>query len=135
MPSVSRFEEVVPISVVLIGFCSCRCSQRRLCWCWQPLLSLLAALAAVVVLLVGSGSSFMDAELYISILEDKLQELIKYYKKKTGVGIVMGNPWVSQANPYPYPQKPIPMVMGMGFHGYGYGFLWVSWVQKPMCYS
>jgi hypothetical protein len=51
------------------------------------------------------------------------------------VGIVMGNPWVSQANPYPYPQKPIPMVMGMGFHGYGYGFLWVLWVQKPMCYN
>ena len=79
-PSVSRFEVVVPISVVLIGVCSCRCSQRRLRWCWQlwlllssslarwqlqqqllsylsSLLAALAAATAVVVLLVGSGSS------------------------------------------------------------------------------
>ena len=48
------------------------------------------------------------------------------------LGIVVGNPWVSQTNPYPYPQKPIPMTMGVGFHGYGYGFLWVLWVQKPI---
>jgi hypothetical protein len=48
------------------------------------------------------------------------------------VGIVMGNPWVSQTNPYPYPWKPIPMTMGMGFHGYGYGFLRVTWVRKPV---
>ena len=34
-------------------------------------------------------------------------------KEDIYIGIVMGNPWVSQANPYPYPQKPIPMVMGV----------------------
>ncbi len=32
----------------------------------------------------------------------------------TRLGNVMGNPWVSQTNPYPHPQKPIPVTTGTG---------------------
>ena len=31
-----------------------------------------------------------------------------------GVGIVTGNPQISQRNPYPYPWKPVPVDTGMG---------------------
>ena len=62
MPSVSCFEVVVPISVVLVGVCSCRCSQRSsslMLTAVFVVVILVGTLAAVVVLLVGGGSSFV----------------------------------------------------------------------------
>ena len=44
---------------------------------------------------------------------------------RSAVVLVMGNPWVTQAQPVPHTAKPIPTDVGCGIFWVWVGFLWV----------
>jgi hypothetical protein len=65
----------------------------------------------------------MSLKHYEFTWRSKAVDPYKFVYDGLDLGIITGNPGVSQGNPYPYPQKPVPICRVRVTHAYGYGFL------------
>jgi hypothetical protein len=76
-----------------------------------------------------------DSRRYNLPAADEVAVILPGVDGESTLGIITGNPGVSQGNPYPYPQKPVPVRRVRVTHVYGYGFLRVLRVLRVIAYG